>query len=92
MAGAAAQVTVSTVGLVPEMQEFMARSRAQLAVSLHATTDEVPPPPRPLLLHVCCALQHSIASSSNMFMSLTGFHSFPNQQLFVLQVQSCRHC
>ena len=47
MAGAAAQVTVSTVGLVPEMQEFMARSRAQLAVSLHATTDEVPLPPPP---------------------------------------------
>lgn len=51
MAGAAAQVTVSTVGLVPEMQEFMARSRAQLAVSLHATTDDVRPSPA-LLLHV----------------------------------------
>jgi 23S rRNA (adenine2503-C2)-methyltransferase len=35
------QVTVSTVGLVPEMQRFTASSRAQLAVSLHATTDEV---------------------------------------------------
>lgn len=55
MAGAAAQVTVSTVGLVPEMQEFMARSRAQLAVSLHATTDEVPPPPGPCC-YMCAAL------------------------------------
>lgn len=35
------QVTVSTVGLVPEMQRFSRSSRAQLAVSLHATTDEV---------------------------------------------------
>jgi 23S rRNA (adenine2503-C2)-methyltransferase len=35
------KVTVSTVGLVPEMQRFTASSRAQLAVSLHATTDEV---------------------------------------------------
>lgn len=35
------QVTVSTVGLVPEMQRFTASCRAQLAVSLHATTDEV---------------------------------------------------
>lgn len=35
------QVTVSTVGLVSEMQRFTASSRAQLAVSLHATTDEV---------------------------------------------------
>jgi hypothetical protein len=32
---------VSTVGLVPEMQRFTASSRAQLAVSLHATTDDV---------------------------------------------------
>jgi 23S rRNA (adenine2503-C2)-methyltransferase len=35
------QVTVSTVGLVDELEEFQARSKAQLAVSLHATTDEV---------------------------------------------------
>ncbi len=34
-------MTVSTVGLVPEMQRFSRSSRAQLAVSLHATTDEV---------------------------------------------------
>lgn len=31
---------MSTVGLVPEMRHFAAHSRAQLAVSLHATTDE----------------------------------------------------
>ena len=35
------QVTVSTVGLVPEIRRFCAQSRSQLAVSLHATTDEV---------------------------------------------------
>eukprot|EP00195_Chlamydomonas_chlamydogama_P015783 CAMPEP_0202908476 /NCGR_PEP_ID=MMETSP1392-20130828/46166_1 /ASSEMBLY_ACC=CAM_ASM_000868 /TAXON_ID=225041 /ORGANISM="Chlamydomonas chlamydogama, Strain SAG 11-48b" /LENGTH=164 /DNA_ID=CAMNT_0049597841 /DNA_START=1 /DNA_END=491 /DNA_ORIENTATION=- len=35
------KVTVSTVGLVKEMREVVARSRAQLALSLHATTDEV---------------------------------------------------
>ena len=37
----AVQVTVSTVGLVPEMEHFVGRCTAQLAVSLHATTDEV---------------------------------------------------
>jgi 23S rRNA (adenine2503-C2)-methyltransferase len=36
-----AQVSVSTVGLIPEMRTFCASSRAQLAVSLHATTDDV---------------------------------------------------
>lgn len=36
------QMTVSTVGLVDKLDEFVARcSSAQLAVSLHATTDEV---------------------------------------------------
>ena len=35
------QVTVSTVGLVPQLQELCHRSKAQLAVSLHATTNEV---------------------------------------------------
>jgi hypothetical protein len=36
------QVTVSTVGLVDRLEEFVARcSSAQLAVSLHATTDAV---------------------------------------------------
>ena len=35
------QVTVSTVGLVPEIQELCAKSKVQLAISLHATTDEV---------------------------------------------------
>jgi len=34
-------VTVSTVGLVPEMRAFCARSPAQLAVSLHAPTDAI---------------------------------------------------
>lgn len=37
----AAKITVSTVGLLPEMRRFVASSRAVLAVSLHATTDEV---------------------------------------------------
>jgi hypothetical protein len=32
---------VSTVGLIPEMKRFVAESRAVMAVSLHATTDEV---------------------------------------------------
>lgn len=34
---------VSTVGLVPELRRFAAagRGRLQLALSLHATTDEV---------------------------------------------------
>ena len=35
------RVTVSTVGLIPEVQALVASSSAQLAVSLHATTDEV---------------------------------------------------
>jgi 23S rRNA (adenine2503-C2)-methyltransferase len=33
-------VTVSTSGVLPRMEEFMARCRACLALSLHATTDE----------------------------------------------------
>lgn len=32
---------MSTVGLVDEMRRFAAASRAVMAVSLHATTDEV---------------------------------------------------
>ncbi len=35
------KVTVSTVGLVPQMRALAVRSAVQLAVSLHATTDEV---------------------------------------------------
>ena len=37
------KITVSTVGLVPEIREWVNRSggKGQLAVSLHATTDEV---------------------------------------------------
>lgn len=35
------KVTVSTVGLVPEMRQVAASGAAVLAVSLHATTDEV---------------------------------------------------
>lgn len=35
------KIIVSTVGLVPEIIEFRKRSKAKLAVSLHATTDEV---------------------------------------------------
>ncbi|EFJ41566.1 hypothetical protein VOLCADRAFT_42666, partial [Volvox carteri f. nagariensis] len=35
------KVTISTVGLVPEMRSVVARSRVQMALSLHATTDEV---------------------------------------------------
>lgn len=35
------RVTVSTSGLVPAMRAFLAASRASLAVSLNATTDEV---------------------------------------------------
>ncbi|KAL4437757.1 hypothetical protein ABPG77_005669, partial [Micractinium sp. CCAP 211/92] len=34
-------ITVSTVGLVPEMCQFSEQSKAVMAVSLHATTDEV---------------------------------------------------
>lgn len=32
------QVTISTVGLVPEMRQVVARTRVQMALSLHATT------------------------------------------------------
>jgi 23S rRNA (adenine2503-C2)-methyltransferase len=35
------KITVSTSGLVPQMREFGTRVRANLAVSLNATTDEV---------------------------------------------------
>lgn len=34
-------MTVSTSGLVPEMRRFIQESRANLAVSLHATNDEL---------------------------------------------------
>lgn len=34
------RITVSTVGLVPEMSRFIAETRVNLAVSLHGTTDE----------------------------------------------------
>ncbi|GMH41777.1 hypothetical protein BSKO_09687 [Bryopsis sp. KO-2023] len=36
-----AKVTVSTVGLVPQIREFMTESSCELAVSLHAPTDEI---------------------------------------------------
>jgi 23S rRNA (adenine2503-C2)-methyltransferase len=35
------KVTVSTVGLVPQMRQLALTSGVQLAVSLHATIDEV---------------------------------------------------
>lgn len=35
------RITLSTVGLVPQMKRLMEDSRVNLAVSLHATTDEV---------------------------------------------------
>mmetsp|Transcript_18048 Transcript_18048/g.45696 ORF Transcript_18048/g.45696 Transcript_18048/m.45696 type:complete len:488 (+) Transcript_18048:91-1554(+) len=35
------KISVSTVGLVPEIDRFCRTSKVQLAVSLHATTDEV---------------------------------------------------
>ena len=35
------KVSVSTVGLIPEIRALVATCSAQLAVSLHATTDEV---------------------------------------------------
>eukprot|EP00878_Enallax_costatus_P030768 GHUV01033556.1.p1 GENE.GHUV01033556.1~~GHUV01033556.1.p1 ORF type:complete len:146 (+),score=30.43 GHUV01033556.1:1226-1663(+) len=35
------QVTVSTVGLVDRLDQFASSSNVQLALSLHATTDEV---------------------------------------------------
>ena len=35
------QIIVSTVGLIPEIRSFLASRKAKLAVSLHATTDEV---------------------------------------------------
>lgn len=35
------KVTVSTSGLVPEIRRFVAESKANLAVSLHATNDEL---------------------------------------------------
>jgi adenine C2-methylase RlmN of 23S rRNA A2503 and tRNA A37 len=42
---AGSKITVSTVGLVPEMERFVAASPSvQMAVSLHATTDEVRDP------------------------------------------------
>lgn len=35
------KVIVSTVGLLPQLRELRASGKAKLAVSLHATTDEV---------------------------------------------------
>eukprot|EP00892_Ulva_mutabilis_P007571 jgi/Ulvmu1/5186/UM021_0203.1 len=37
----AKKIMVSTVGLVPEMREFVKSSKARLAVSLHANTDKI---------------------------------------------------
>lgn len=34
-------VTVSTVGLVPEIERFVREERSLLAISLHATSDEI---------------------------------------------------
>ncbi|MGH7769986.1 MAG: 23S rRNA (adenine(2503)-C(2))-methyltransferase RlmN, partial [Candidatus Binatia bacterium] len=35
------RVTLSTVGLVPQIKKFMDETRVNLAISLHATTDEI---------------------------------------------------
>jgi adenine C2-methylase RlmN of 23S rRNA A2503 and tRNA A37 len=35
------KITVSTVGLVPELRRLAAETSVQVALSLHATTDEV---------------------------------------------------
>lgn len=35
------KILVSTVGLLPQMKQFVALNKAKLALSLHATTDEV---------------------------------------------------
>lgn len=35
------KVTVSTVGLVPQIHEFMSKCNCELAVSLHATRDDI---------------------------------------------------
>ncbi len=48
------KITVSTVGLVPEIERFAANSNAQLAVSLHAPTDEVCCGLCDVLCCVCC--------------------------------------
>lgn len=37
------RTTVSTCGLVPEIREYRRRTQGSLALSLHATTDEVRP-------------------------------------------------
>ncbi len=50
------QITVSTVGLVPEMRQFAAESRAVMAVSLHATTDEVRRGVLPVAWQLCAAV------------------------------------
>lgn len=53
------QVTVSTVGLVPEIHRLRGACRAQLAVSLHAASNEV----RALLQSsFVCRLSCSVAS------------------------------
>ncbi len=36
-----AQITVSTVGLVPELRQLATQTSVQVALSLHATTDDV---------------------------------------------------
>lgn len=35
------RITVSTVGLLPQMRELLARTKVELAVSLHATTEAI---------------------------------------------------
>ncbi len=39
IAMSARRITVSTVGLLPEMRELLSRTKVELAVSLHATTE-----------------------------------------------------
>jgi len=41
MVSGGVQVTVSTVGLVPQIHELCSKSQVALAVSLHASTDIV---------------------------------------------------
>ncbi len=82
------QVTVSTVGLVPQLRHFVQNSPAQLAVSLHATTDEV---------YHCClptCLECFIVFVCNACttLCLTTYHDRLVISLFNLSLPLCKLC
>jgi len=82
------QVTVSTVGLVPQLRHFVQNSPAQLAVSLHATTDEVCQCCLPTCLE--CFIMFVCNACTTLY--LTTYHDRLVISLFNLSPPLCKLC